>query len=65
MTGRRLYDHFCDALAGQTSAWQRENGFVATVSDAGVKAWPFLTTTDRKVWSAMALAITPRGRKSR
>lgn len=64
MTGRKLYDHYCDAVKSETSEWQRDNGYVGTVPDAGVRAWPFLHYSDRAVWNALARRITPKPRKA-
>lgn len=63
MTGRRLYDKYCDAVAAQTGSWERANGRISTVPPQGVLAWPFLGHQDRSLWNDLARRLTPKPRK--
>lgn len=56
MTGRRLYDHYCDATA-QTFAGNR-GGW----SPAGtpLPAWPSLSDDSRRRWSRLAVRVSPK-----
>lgn len=66
MTGRRLYDLHCDAIASKTSRWQRQQGYVTGCEDdTSPAAWPFLSDADRSVWNALARRITPKKRVAR
>ena len=56
MTGRRLYDLFCDAHARRPE-WQRdrvENGFL---KGKAPPAWPFLTGAEQSTFSTVAARL--------
>lgn len=55
MTGRRLYDKYCDAVAATTSAWDFERGAVERTF-----AWPFLKATERRTWNEFARRVSPK-----
>lgn len=61
MTGRRLYEHHCDALAATTTPWLRDT-YVRSMATTPV-AWPFLSSNERAVWNAFARRITPTTKK--
>ncbi len=66
MTGRRLYDHFTDALG--TDRWMSHGGTVlpSDQTEATTRppvAWPFLASRDKAVWNTLARKLTPTKRK--
>ena len=60
MTGRALYDRFCDSGA----AVYHYHGLSVLPHDGNKPiAWPFLSSRDRRVWNDLARRLTPRKRK--
>lgn len=61
MTGRRLYERYCDATAAHFSvhwgAW--------SAAGTALPAWPSLSDTSRRRWSDLARRITPKRRPLR
>ena len=55
MTGRRLYDHYCDARKA-TENWPADD-------PASLPAWSFLSTRRKKHWNDLARRITPKPKK--
>jgi hypothetical protein len=51
MTGRRLYDLYCDAHR-QEQRTRFDGGIWFAVNPQ--VAWPFLTTRDQRMWNAVA-----------
>jgi hypothetical protein len=61
MTGRRLYDRYCDARKGhEQNVWNEASS--RYVQLPAPKAWPYLEAWERRVWGAMAAAITKGAR---
>jgi hypothetical protein len=60
MTGRRLYDLFCDAWAGQAE-WCRESSTNELGLSSAPVAWPFLSGYEQSTFNRAATRI--RGRK--
>lgn len=59
MTGRKLYDKFCDVTADEFDV--HRGGYRR--AETPLASWPSLSTAERRRWSALARAITPKPRK--
>lgn len=59
MTGRRLYDHFADALVDATYPWQRTKPTVGQIP-TNLPAWPMLNSSEQRVWNNLARRVTPK-----
>jgi hypothetical protein len=59
MTGRKLYDHYCDATAKHLST---HRGGWNTPAGTPLPAWPSLSDNNRRRWSTLAARITPKPR---
>lgn len=67
MTGRRLYEHHCDALwASKTTRWSSDTRrYERQWPVFTPPAWPFLNLNEQNAWAELARRITPKPRKSR
>lgn len=58
MTGRRLYDKYCDATAEEfpdnRGAWR--------TAEKPLPSWPSLSNDNRRRWNSLARKITPKRR---
>lgn len=59
MTGRRLYDHYCDASAKEFNAHRGSYAGAQTP----LAAWPSLSSTSRRRWNDLAKRVSPKPRK--
>lgn len=57
MTGRALYDRFCDAAKAKDQRWRSADD---QLTREPLRAWPFLTTHDRDVWNGLAKRLPAR-----
>lgn len=54
MTGRRLYDYYCDARAAKVGTWNEATP---------CPAWAYLKLRERQMWNEMACRL-PKRRKA-
>jgi hypothetical protein len=58
MTGRRLYDHYCDA------SYSEDDTVWSALQERWVKpeklAWTYLKSSERRMWNALARRVTPK-----
>lgn len=65
MTGRRLYEHFCEAAAFVGCYQWVRNKTALPHPDRPPVAWAFLPGRDREVWNEAARRVTPRRKAAR
>jgi hypothetical protein len=68
MTGRRLYEHACDARAKwpHTRYGNSADGKAhQRVPEGPLPAWPFLHYRDQEFWNELARRLTPRKTRGR
>jgi hypothetical protein len=64
MTGRRLYEHYCDAQC-DTAPKEWSSGELVVKGEWELLAWPFLPKSEKTKWNDLAKRITPRRRRAR
>lgn len=62
MTGRRLYEQFCDSLAHESMCWSKPSVLPGHTSKGGEAppAWPYLPARDKAVFTRLAKTLTPK-----
>lgn len=60
MTGRKLYDKYCDSCAKSFNA----NRGAWNPAEKPLPAWPSLSNSRRSQWNGLARALVPKPRKA-
>lgn len=59
MTGRKLYDKYCDSSAKAFGVHRGQ----WNAAESPLPAWPSLSNNRRSLWNDLARSITPKPRK--